>query len=500
METIDNNTNASQLLEAVNTAFGNTTGIQEILASDNAADLVEKLNHNFEVMGTGGDAVFPDGTIMPVAIGGINAGENIGGITLDDFITYGIENKPRTVVFFHGSDPHANGGGGGGEFSDAYNKMLADPSIACFVETGDMYSGQSNALTTNMKKVASLDKLLVLPGNHDIRDAYSGNVVRMREAIEYWMQNGDGVIGDNIKFGYNGDNNDDLGNYGCYWHTDSDLGNGVLRIIGIDLYNYPGDNSDNSKGWHWWYSQHQIDWLIGLLKELGENDYFILAMHETPVKPTAQNPIYPIDKRQENKFCSSLLDKKWYTEDAGTVAYNPNFLAEIVDKYLNSENINIVAPEKDGGASVTADFRKHKPAQFLCYLCGHWHADFIEKHPVYGNQLISVVETSLSHAGSITDIRKEDVSGYTAGVRPAGMYNQITVDAMRKTIKFKRIVPGRTEPINTCAHTVNSSNWPQDAYDKHGEGYVYPSITRDEITFDFNANEIITNNEQENEN
>jgi hypothetical protein len=78
----------------------------------------------------------------------------------------------------------------------------------------------------------------------------------------------------------------------------------------------------------------------------------------------------------------------------------------------------------------------------------------------------------------------------------------VTIDALKETIRVDRVTP-----VATLAHTVDSTNWDGDANDPNGDGYTYGSITRDEITFDFDANEIENTNtntnteeEQENEN
>lgn len=504
MADIDNNTNATQLLEAVNTAFGDTTGIQEILASDNAADFVEKLNHNFEVMGTGGDAVFPANTILPCDIGSLEQGEDIGDMTMEDFITYGINSAPRKLTFIHTSDNHGNQSGG--SYVLDYIKSLldsADSDIDFVINTGDIVSSPTASKPSvgySLKEIAKTGKLFVVPGNHDFKEGVSKNPVALKSLIKAFMTDAN----DNISADIATDANN--GTFGCYWHKDFPIGKGKLRLIGIDQYNH--ESTYSGSGHNCCLTQEQITWFVGLLRGLTGNDFFMIAQHTPPMNDFNDNitPSYTTDindpnnimtYRAKNKFCSSRL---WTWGNAGN-DNDAQFIPSIVDAYISKGAINATHTFANVSATVTEDFGNvAKPAQFVGWLCGHLHGDIHGPHPEYTNQLVMSVVCGMAGIDPTTDLRPSDSSsqGYTYDVYKY-FFNKTTIDFAKKTVHIERLTPNGQ---HTTAHTVNSSSWAAETNDPKGNGHTYDSVIRDEITFDFNANEVITNtnNEQENEN
>lgn len=489
MADIDNNTNATQLLEAANTAFGNTDGIQEILASDNATDFIEKLNHNFEVMGTGGDAVFPANTILPSSIGSLEQGEDISGMTLADFITYGIQNKPHKFTFLHMSDPHGNMD----SINDADTRMSNDTDIKVLVITGDMqtyissYQGVDR-LSAKMKEMGNAGKMLAVVGNHDAAESMDYNGIYMRNKMNDWFINENDVP--MVDFG-------STEQYGSYWIKDYPLGNGKLRIFGLDIYNYPGDYNGQVSGYANCITSDQVDWFVAKLRELNPSDYFMVAAHEPLIKGGG----VPQDKRAVNKFCSSRL-KNW-----GNMSSNGNFFPAIIRAYIRKRAVSLSMTNCNVTASVDEDFSTmvHEPARFIGHLCGHDHGDMVSTHPVYTDQLIMMVDNAMNETyGLQSDLRvTDDYNDHSQRANLSGiLYNKVTIDVWKETIHIERI--GHKV---TCTHSYNNTDWNLDEADPNFQQdptFVYPSVTRDEITFDYTTNlvkeDTNTNNEQENEN
>lgn len=490
MAEIDNNSNATQLLEAVNTAFGNTTVIQELLASDNAADLIDKLNHNFEVMGTGGgDAVFPDNTILPCAIGSFEQGEDIGGITLADFITYGINynpvSAPRKLTFLHCSDTHANYGSQGTNTLTAMQAEMAnDPSIAFAIDTGDIHASVDNAMSQkyiaiNNDSDVGLGKMLVVPGNHDAYEgAGSGSSVALQAYIKSLMT----YDTDKLSATFGSEEN-----YGCYWYRDFPLGKGKLRVIGIDQYNFVSSGTAHKV----YITQGQMDWFVDRLEELDGDDYLLLAQHTPPMPYTGdKSNVYNIMKyRRMNDFCSARL-YTWGSLNNDTPA---DFIPSLIDAWQKQEPFNKTRSFANVDASVTEDFSQYTPATFIGWVCGHLHDDFYGPHPKYTNQLVM----DIANAGGGTadygsDIRTSDANGASKGV--STIYDRVTIDVLKKSVHIKRL---EYKEGCACSHTVDPTTWEKSSYpetlDPHWDnpdypnGWTYPKITRDEITFDLNA-------------
>lgn len=454
METINGSMNSTQLIGAINANQGD--GIQEILATDNATELIRKLNENFAVSGQGGSGVFPANTILPSDIGSLEQGEDIGGMTIDDFIAYGINGNPRKLTFLHMSDPHRETG----TINDAKALMDEDTNIQFLIVTGDMNCNVGESLSNAMLSVGS--KMLAVVGNHDLTDNAKYNAITARANMETW-------IGNNVTFG-------NQENYGSYWHKDYPLGKGKLRVIGLDQYNYPLNSSPSV--YANCITQAQVDWFISLLKGLSGDDYFIVALHEPPFT-SSTNPT-PQNYRTCNKFSSSRHYDWAVRSSDGT------FFPAIIDAYTGKKAISKGHEDISVFAEAVDDFSGCYPARFLGYVLGHIHSDYIGAHVLYPNQLLMTVDCAKSFStGFPSDIRQsDDIITYSPRTNDI-LYNKVTIDVLNETIHIERI--GQKV---TCEHTVDSANWNGDANDPHGDGYKYPSVTRDEITFDFDAKEV----------
>ena len=468
METIDNTMNAAQLLAAINTNQGTVEGIQEILSSDNAADLIRKLNENFEAIGQAGSGVFPEGTVLPSTIGSLDAGTDIGGMTIDDFITYGIQGRPHKFTFLHMGDPHAQTA----TIANAKDLMANDANISFLIITGDMDVALGSALSEAMLSVGS--KMLAVVGNHDLY-VVGYNAYTARDKMETW-------VGSNVTFGNNVVQENGK-KYGSYWHKDYPLGKGKLRVIGVDQFNYPGDYGGIAGNYAQCYTQEQFDWFVDILadsvKGLTCDDYFIVASHVVPFY-SGKNPDAHRCRRI-NKFCSSRL----YGGSWDIKSSDGTMFAAIVDAYTHKRKIDKTHTDLGITTAVHEDFSNVSPAKCLGHICGHGHSDYIGPHNQYTDQLVMMVDCAMNQTyGNCSDIRKTDDYNQNSPRDTGILYNKVTIDVLKETIHIERI--GEKE---ACEHTV-SSEWNGDADDPNGYGYVYPPVTRDEITFDFNANEV----------
>ena len=446
MDLIDNTYHATQLIKALNDGFiGN--GAQEIFLSDNATALIEKINSNFEAIDSSDRVVFPPNTILPVDIGSLNANEDIGGMTIDQFVTFGINGATREFTILHASDPHTTAA----TTNKAKELLDEDSSIKAFILTGDIQVAIGSTLSNSMLACGS--KLLAVFGNHDLSDVAHYNGVAARTTMATWL-------GDNVTFG-------SQQSYGSYWHKDYQLGAGKLRILGLDQYNYPGDYSGTASGYPTAFTQEQIDWFVSKLKELEAGDYFLIALHEPPIKGGNN----PATLRRYNSFCSSRLF------DWAARSSNANFIPSIVNAYTHKLPIAAGLEDFNLFVSVEEDFSSVSSAKFLGYLCGHIHTDYIGWHPVYPDQLVMTVDCALSNTyGLGSDIRSTDDLSNNSPRQTAILLNKLTFDVAKGTVRIERIGENQA-----CAHVVNKSNT-FDTDDPHENGYEYEAITRTAIT------------------
>lgn len=80
-------------------------------------------------------------------------------------------------------------------------------------------------------------------------------------------------------------------------------------------------------------------------------------------------------------------------------------------------------------------------------------------------------------------------TGNTAS-RTGILLNKVTIDFAKHQVKVDRI-----GAKNVPARTIDKVNDSHDVGDSHDDGYTYPALTRDTITFGFDGN-VITNEEQ----
>lgn len=366
---------------------------------------------------------------------------------------------PEPFMFLHYSDSH-------GVYQSASKAagMVGDPTredydadLAFAINTGD---GTSNTQMTN----ANNGKHYVIFGNHDASDVYSKNYANMVAAIRNWLPN----PSVDTDFHFGGENK-------AYWYKDFILSNGrKLRLFGTCEYEY--FDGDGSYLYTSVVSQSQVDWLIAKLDELGEDDYFIVATH----KPSVPSDSLGIkNRRNMNKFCSSNL-WTWDTGGGAQVIFS-----KIVDAYKNKRKIeNYTNTAYNSVVTINKDWTNASPATFLCFLCGHVHGDYHGSTPDLSNLLMFDIDTCRASAGA------DDESDIPTSVRTANgniLINKVTVDFEHKRIRVDRIgsqeVPARIVGENAAVYA-------HDAGDPNGNGYTYPAVTRDHITFDFDANVI----------
>lgn len=375
------------------------------------------------------------------------------------------------VKFLHVSDPH----GSSSATTKAKDMLDNDADISFLFVTGDVTAyGQNNGINSNISNdfTAIGDKLLLLAGNHDTYDNKFGTSGVSQQATTNYIKN---WLGNRVTWG-------DQSGVASYWHKDIQLDeSSKLRIISMDMYEIDKVRKP-SGNYYTVYSQAQVDWLIGLMKGLNANDYFIIATHDPPVQspavPSGQSTdTYPDEYAVALRPSVSLpeAEKLFVTEGLrafGNRRDEPcmNLLPQIMSAFMSKSVLSMTYNNKGGNANnpditINEDFSAmgHDPATFLFYLGGHRHADICTYLPNEGtgkdwsNQLMLYITCGDK---SISWQMDDDLGGtgnsWGAPATPSNTYtyrvNQVTLDFGEKTITVTRY-----GACNTAGGRVRSS-------------------------------------------
>lgn len=453
MEELRTSESANSLASKLNANFGLGSSIQVVSENDNAQDFVDKINSNFENIEGGASGVFPAHTVLTTDIGDFKAGEDIGGVSIGDFVEFGINGAARSKFrFLHASDTH----GTNSSIKMAKELMEDDEEISYFINSGDIfhdiisYMEHSNA---NLKMKSALEsigqQLLMVPGNHELRNVFlTAEGIKNGRTVDgvyypgfaHFMENS-GVTWGTAD--------------ASYWYKDianvDGLGN-QLRIIGLDEY-VSDSNTAYPK-----YTQAQVDWLCGLLKQMGSDDYLMIVVHQPPVRNITESYDYRWQSGEtaspEKLFVSDKINNVgynvWVNGSGGIAQY-------IVDAYLNKVNCvaqggvrskvggTIIATANDVSlSSQSMDFSNCEPCNFLCYLTGHIHTDIATYLIDFPEQLNLNIDCSLSTKAMDSDLdRSGDNLVIVPSLSQTAKYwvclNDVTFDFSTKRIVVRRI-------------------------------------------------------------
>ena len=153
----------------------------------------------------------------------------------------------------------------------------------------------------------------------------------------------------------------------CYYYVDFQTKK--IRLIVLNDY----DNEENDCCA---ILQEQCDWLIGVLKEAADIGYgVIIAAHDSEEDVDA-----PVGK---GSFCQRYSVSPWKK-----ALPKPLLVPDIVDAFRNAKKLKksyewwYACTRK-----VDVDCSFKKKGEFICYLCGHRHSDWIGYLKSYPDQL-----------------------------------------------------------------------------------------------------------------
>lgn len=431
---------ASEMFATINSNFGNGSGIQVILGTETANEFVQKLNANFDAVEHGGSGTFPAHTVLAQDVGDFKAGEDLGGLSLDEFIRYGINGESRTKVrFLHISDTHNIGN----SVSKCKSLMDDDSDIDFTLHTGDVIP--SGTTYDNIKS-----KLLIINGNHDIYDVYN----KSQAAAVTWLRSH--CLLPNVAWGDDVEINGSTSQSG-YWYKDFTISaNSKLRIIALDQYELDRVANTPQALYVKAYSQAQLEWVAAKMRDLGADDYLVMVTHEPMVSLRSDSITgFALTEDTPDKLFVSdklITDNRSYWSNIG----NQPVEQLLVSAYMKGSTLAAQASAIAGVSSLSYlgssidmtksvfDFSGVTPATFLFHACGHMHADITTYLNECPDQLMLLIDGALTNKDNGSDLTR---SGDNLINGTWYCINDVTIDFSTKRIVIKRI-GGQTTDAN----------------------------------------------------
>lgn len=196
-----------------------------------------------------------------------------------------------------------------------------------------------------------------------------------------------------------------------------------IRLICLDAYDpVEGDSH---------YSQTQIDWFINALKGAKTNGLtVIVARHNVEGGYTNLTP--------NNK----AFFQRWYQwAEIGNVYNNGTIVEDIIDAYKKGTSLNGTYTFTDGTPSITVNTSFSGAGDFACYICGHYHGDFIGYSKLHPDQLYLTVAQGCLKSTVRPTIMWEQVSDLPRdeGDVNEDLFNLYAFDTKNRMVKVIRI-------------------------------------------------------------
>ncbi len=209
-----------------------------------------------------------------------------------------------------------------------------------------------------------------------------------------------------------------------YYYVDFPKHN--IRIIAVNNYDYDAEDAEALRE-SYTISQEQCDWLIGVLKEAAKIGYgVIIFSHESDI------PIPPASN--DFGFCQRFEPHPW-----GIPKKHEHIIADIVDAFRHGKEIKKEVTWACGLKTTVCDKFETK-GEFICYLNGHRHGDYVGYLPDFPDQLSIGMTCSGCFPEGYHNIGEEtsDLARIPDTVTEDAV-NFYTLDREKKTISIVRI-------------------------------------------------------------
>ncbi len=146
-----------------------------------------------------------------------------------------------------------------------------------------------------------------------------------------------------------------------------------LRIIALNNYDYDAENAGPLRE-RYTISQAQCDWLIETLKTTEPGYGVILFSHESDIPiPSAQN---------DWGFCQRFEPYPW-----SLPIPHEHIIADIIDAFKHGKEIKKEFTWEASGLHISIHDKFEAEGEFICYLNGHRHGDYVGWLPGFSDQL-----------------------------------------------------------------------------------------------------------------
>lgn len=313
-----------------------------------------------------------------------------------------------------------------------YCKYLGVDAV---LNTGDTVQNRAiNGMTTYHEIVGGYDiPTLICVGNHDAW--YDGD---SRTDTQNEKLYADAIQPNSVDFGYTLPVAADYDNAATYYYRDFASLN--IRVISVNLY------EQNIGYWAYYgrISQRQIDWLIATLASTPA-DYGVIIMTHTNTDIIDRDANHPdfYDVSRPNNYQGNIDEQIKLTGDP---------IGKIVDAFISGilysgSYTQAISGNTTETISYEADFTSlNGGVEFICYVSGHHHADFIGYfRDATNRQLALNVTTAQSLYGRSKAGDGDLIRGGQGATEDA--FNIYGIDRVAGTVKIARVGANMTSRL-----------------------------------------------------
>ena len=218
-----------------------------------------------------------------------------------------------------------------------------------------------------------------------------------------------------------------------------------LALIVLTNYDYP-DTRDGEGNYavdrsYEVYSQAQTDFLTETLRAVPSDYHVILLSHSHPYKKTVEPSTFSQMREYgtnnpygDNNMIPDIIDA-WKHGKALKKSYEP----EILKKYLPTVFVDV-------------DYSSRGEGNFVCYLVGHYHCDFIGSNAKYKDQRLIALAAAANDAYQNIGVDLPRAMGTKA----EDLLTVVSVDTEKKSIRLVRIGSNFTVDMTERTYCVVS--------------------------------------------
>lgn len=328
----------------------------------------------------------------------------------------------KLMVFAHISDLH----GDKQRFINCmeYAKHFGVDAVVNSGDSVPYHFGNGNSW---QKEVCEMypNRLITCIGNHEVWHSVAGNNATIfAEYIQPYVDDNDYLAQANTPA--------TSPYYFC------DFASKKIRVITLNQYDcsiYGGQNRGGKLG------QSQVSWFVDTLRSTPAEYGVVIVMHAHEGKITRPSSLDPFNQQV---FVGTYMNNGFYTN-----AMRP--IMKIVDAFIDRTTLSTSFTESnnDGTAqnadtiTINADFSSvDASTEFICYLCGHRHEDYVGYYEDSPRQLVITVTSGCAHYGTSNThaalANQEDIPRGTFGPTQDA-FNIVAIDRVNGLVKLARV-------------------------------------------------------------